>query len=269
MEFYSYDSLFSLFLFTLSQYKMYAGIDLDEFERQVAIYQAAIDQIQLVREFVDGKEIRHRIDLPMNFFENHYNALVNASEYIQNVDRKLRSHGLEKEYEWDGYYNDICSHRMICNIFENFWRWDIDEVDRFENLVDALENRDRRIRDIQNALLYNYNIVTPQYHAKVRELIVQQALEILNYYRPSLTFARLIGLSDSITLSDDRLIELASEIAKVESDKVEFASWHDDKLDSSEEDADYLAAEMGEEPPVSTKKVSKGRRHCKKVKGCL
>jgi len=49
---------------------------------------------------VDGKQIRSRIDVPMDFFDNDYDALINASAYIRAVDRKLRTHGLGEEFVW-------------------------------------------------------------------------------------------------------------------------------------------------------------------------
>jgi len=229
-------------------------IDQGEFKRQVAIYQAATDQIQ----FVDD----NKIDLSYR----HYDALINASAYILSVDRQLRGHGLDEEFVWgDGDYNEICSHSMIYNILRNM-RCSIGEADQLENIKYALQKRDMRIRLIWNTMSNNYSIVTPQYYAEVHKLVVQQALEIVNYDHPSPTFAKLAGFTDPITLSDDRLIEFASDIAKAASDKEELDSLRDWKLDSSEEDADYLAAEMGEEPTVSTKKDSKKRRINKKVK---
>jgi len=115
---------------------------------------------------------------------------------------------------------------------------------------------------------YNYSIVTPQYYAEVYELLVQQALKIVNYDHPSPTYSKLAGFTDLITLPDDRLIELASKIAEAASEEEEHKSLRDCVFDSSEEDADYLAAKMGEELTVSTKKVSKERRLNKKVKCC-
>ena len=262
MEFFS---IFSIFLANLMIYKRNDDIDLDpeELKRQVAIYGAKIAQIRLVRGgFVDGKEIRPRIELPELFFENHCDALINASAYIKAVDRKLQSPGFQEEIVWyDGDCDEICSHRMICNIFENFWRWDIDEADQLENLVNAIEWRDFRIRQIENAL-NRYITVSAQYHAEERKFVVQQALEILNHYCPSLTYATLRGLTSFTTLTDDRVIELASKIAEAEREKEDL----DTLLDYSETNADYLAAKMGEEPEVSTKKVSKDRYLCKKVK---
>jgi hypothetical protein len=266
MEFFS---LVFVFLNNLSQYKTTIAVDQDEFERQVDIYEAATGRIRFVRGgIVDGKERRPRIDLD-DFDHDCEAALINASEYILAVDRQLRSHGIEEEFVWgDGDYDEICSHSMICNILQNFWRWDIDEVTRFENFADALQRRDRRIRSIGRAISYNCACVTPQYRIEQHELIVQQALEIVNHEQPSLTFSNLAGFADLITLSDYSLIELASKLAKAESEKKELEYWRDQELYYSEEDADYLAAEMGEEPVASTKKVSKNRRPCKKVKRC-
>lgn len=259
-----------LFLTNVEHYKECIPVDREEFKRQVSIYDGVIAQIRFVwGGFVDGKMIQSRIDLPDNFFGRHYQALVDASAYIKAVDRKLRDFRfLEEEFVWgDGEYNEICSHSMICDILGDFGILSIYEADQLESLEYAFQKRNSRIDHIFRAMnIHKHNFVSAQYFAEVREHNVHQALEILNYNRPSQTFASLAGLTGLITLSDNRLIELASEIAKAESDKKELESWRDHDLDSSEEDADYLADEMGEEPTVSTKKVSKGRRPCKKVK---
>jgi hypothetical protein len=262
-------SIFDMFILNLREYNRCVVINQDEFERQLAIYNAEIAQIRFVeRRFENNIKISPHIELPELFFQNHCNVLLNASAYILYVDKKLRNFGLEEEIDWNsGYCDELCSHSMICNIFRNFSRWDIDEADQMENLKYALQERKSRIYNIWRAL-NNYNIVSSQYIGEAHERIVQQALEILNYNynRPSQTFANLIGLDSFSILSDDRLIELASEIATAASDKEDLELWRDQELDLSEENADYLALEMGEELTFSTKKVSKGRRLNKKVK---